>query len=64
MNWKNAHIDGLPMHKEVVLISIDGISYLAECNKETGSFRVQGSSKYFWMKDHTIYWQPMSKTGR
>jgi hypothetical protein len=57
MNWKKAGKDHLPGHYEKVLISVNGIYYIAQFDSSSGAFVVElDEKKYFRYSDHQIYW--------
>lgn len=56
MKWKNAGKDGLPKDREEVLISVDGITYLAEYWSHEKLFSLKGKTGKFWIHEQTIYW--------
>jgi hypothetical protein len=61
LNWKNATKDELPGHSERVLISIEGVNYLATYNAREQTFEDVNSNSCFWVRgDQTIYWSEIS----
>jgi hypothetical protein len=58
MNWKNALTDGGPHDKDQVLISVDGVYYIAIYYDSDKSFKVYENLKTirFEVEKHTIYW--------
>jgi hypothetical protein len=57
MKWKNAKKDDLPPVGKEVLISVDGVYYIAVYQDTDEAFRVRNRE---WLKfllaDHLIYW--------
>ncbi len=58
MNWKNANRKELPPHGEQVLISANGVYYIATFSGDDIHFVVDGEEEkiYFKVEDHQIYW--------
>jgi len=56
--WKNALTDGLPKDKQQVLISVDGVNYVAEFSESDGTFNIplEGKEKKFSSVKNTVYW--------
>ena len=56
--WKNALTDGLPKDKQQVVISVDGINYIAEYSGPGNLFTVQLEipEKIFSTRKDTVYW--------
>lgn len=61
-NWKNSFIDNLPYEKEEVLISVDGINYIATYNKSDKGFYIRDTEKFIRIDpaNSTIYWTEIS----
>jgi hypothetical protein len=59
MNWRNAHYDTLPEHKEEVLISVKGIYYLTKYDSRIKVFRLMDDPDTFFgtiEEEEPIYW--------
>lgn len=61
-NWKNSFIDNLPYEKGEVLISVDGINYIATYNKSDKGFHIRDTEKFIRIDpaNSTIYWTEIS----
>lgn len=63
MNWKNTKRDLLPEDMQEVLISVDGIYYIACFDQSAGLFRVIGpetSSVTFDLRKQVMYWAELT----
>jgi hypothetical protein len=61
LDWKSASKDELPDHSERVLISIEGVNYLATYNAKEKTFEDVSSDSCFWVRgDQTIYWSEIA----
>jgi hypothetical protein len=61
MRWKNVLKDGVPKDKEEVLISINGVNYLALFYSMEKEFYVREIKKTFLINDgQIIYWQELT----
>jgi hypothetical protein len=58
LKWKNANRKELPPHGDQVLISANGIYYIATFSGPEKSFTVRGEKEnnIFRIDDHQIYW--------
>jgi hypothetical protein len=57
MKWKNAVTDGPPQDKEQVLISVEGVYYIATYHAPDRLFRVYDQiAGYFFIDKQLIYW--------
>ncbi len=57
MKWKNAKHDDLPLHDQEVLITVDGINYIATYDKVNKAFKVNNDPGFvFSSNNKTIYW--------
>jgi hypothetical protein len=58
MKWKNARNDGPPRDKEQVLISVEGVYYIAVYDAQDRSFKVYDhlESFRFHIDKQAIYW--------
>jgi hypothetical protein len=58
LKWKNANRKELPAHGDLVLISANGVYYLATFSDPELTFTVQeeGEKRVFSIEDHQIYW--------
>ena len=58
LKWKNANRKELPPHGDLVLISANGVYYLATFNGADTTFTVDGENEklVFRIEDHQIYW--------
>ncbi|MEO6301702.1 MAG: hypothetical protein ABIP51_00890 [Bacteroidia bacterium] len=57
MKWKNANRDDLPLNKQEVLITVDGINYLATYDALDHVFKLTNNpGASFSTKTKTIYW--------
>ena len=65
MGWKNSTIDELPQHGEEVLISVNGVNYIAVYNAAQMGFEVRQTKKLFLVenKDPIIYWKKITTPG-
>jgi hypothetical protein len=62
MKWKSAHKSELPKNGEQILISVDGIYYLAVYEAELGLFRPRGERNVFFNPlENLIYWTEVEK---
>jgi hypothetical protein len=61
MKWFNADRDHLPSHEQEVLISVNGIYYMAYYDSTIKAFRLKEEpSDYFQVGGHYIYWTSLS----
>ncbi len=60
MNWKNARKDGLPNDNQEVLISVNGINYVAIYNTKENSFKIKHKEGIFAISENDIYWAEIS----
>lgn len=60
MNWKNARKDGLPRDNQEVLISVNGINYVAIFNSKQNSFKIKHKEGVFAISEFDIYWAEIS----
>lgn len=57
MKWKNAKHDDLPANKQEVLITVDGINYIATYHAGKKEFHLNNNpGAYFTAVKKTIYW--------
>lgn len=57
MKWKNAKHDDLPHNNQEVLITVDGINYIATYNKANNVFNLKNNpGAVFSPAKKTIYW--------
>lgn len=61
MKWNNSRRDPLPSDQQEVLISVNGIYYIAHYDHADGHFRVKlgptkGEEIIFQKTEHQIYW--------
>lgn len=57
MKWKNANRDDLPLHKQEVLITVDGINYIATYDALKKVFNLNNNpGASFSALNKTIYW--------
>jgi|GEM_PF-3048367 len=65
MGWKNSTIDELPQHGEEVLISVNGVNYIAVYNAAKMGFEVRQTKNLFSIenKDPIIYWKKITTPG-
>jgi hypothetical protein len=57
MKWFNASKDSLPRHEQEVLISVNGIYYVAHYDSTANAFRLKDQpSDYFQIGEYVIYW--------
>jgi hypothetical protein len=63
MSWTNSTIDGLPQHQEEVLISVNGVNYIALYNADEKGFAVRDIEKLFLISNNElpIYWKKITK---
>jgi hypothetical protein len=63
MDWTNSIIDGLPQHNQEVLISVNGINYIALYNADKMGFTVRDMEKLFFINNNEqpIYWKKITK---
>ncbi len=57
MSWRNAKIDGLPDNNEVVIISVEDVTYHAIFHNKEKKFEDTKSGKFFSVLSQKIYWQ-------
>lgn len=60
MNWKNASKDGLPANSQEVLISVNGINYVAIYNSTGNNFKIKHKEGVFLINENDIYWAEIS----
>jgi hypothetical protein len=70
MKWKNANRDELPKHDQDVLISVDGVYYIAFFDEGVKAFRIRNQMGLIFEIGGTdaIYWMnfespPQERTG-
>ncbi|MBA3682534.1 MAG: hypothetical protein H0W73_15420 [Bacteroidetes bacterium] len=57
MKWKNAKHDDLPLNNQEVLITVDGINYIATYDKLNKAFKLNNNpGAVFFANKKTIYW--------
>lgn len=57
MKWKNANRDDLPLNNQEVLITIDGINYIATYDALKSVFKLNNNpGAAFSTTKKTIYW--------
>jgi hypothetical protein len=57
MNWKNARIDKPPQHGQTILISADGVYYIAVYDAEYSVYRLtEEPGTCFDNENNQIYW--------
>lgn len=57
MKWNNAQRDELPANDQLVLISVNGVYYIAAFDKEGRKFRLRDDPEtFFSYDDYLIYW--------
>jgi hypothetical protein len=61
MTWKNATKDGLPQNKQEVLITVDGVNYVAMYNALKNLFETTTGTKFKIPDENAIYWQEITK---
>jgi hypothetical protein len=61
MDWKNAVNDGLPINDQEVLISVQGVNYLAVYLEKEKGFRIKDDGKFLPLHSETIYWYPITQ---
>jgi hypothetical protein len=64
MHWNNSQVDGLPKDREEILISVDGVYYIAMYDEEKKLFRVENEQKetFFRVNEQVIYWTEYRET--
>jgi hypothetical protein len=65
MGWKNSTIDELPKHSEEVLISVNGVNYIAIYNAVQKGFELRETKNLFLIenKEPIIYWKEIITPG-
>ncbi|MBA3665051.1 MAG: hypothetical protein H0W61_12695 [Bacteroidetes bacterium] len=63
MNWKNTAIDALPRDGEEVLISVNGINYVATYTASINGFSIKHKPLELRIDEHIIYWTEIELPG-
>ena len=56
MNWKNVLKDELPENEQEVLISVNGINYIAIYKARFDGFEIEEHEGFIPIRNRTIYW--------
>ncbi|PBQ30490.1 hypothetical protein CNR22_01470 [Sphingobacteriaceae bacterium] len=65
MKWRNTRLDKLPKDKQEVLLSKDGINYVAVYTEKGKffSFDEKGKEKIIRSNEEQLYWTEYSRPG-
>lgn len=66
MKWRNTRLDKLPRDNQEVLLSKNGINYVAIYNEKDKSFRAgeNGKEKIIQSDEDQLYWTEYSRPGK
>ena len=66
MKWRNTRLDKLPRDSQEVLLSKQGINYVAIYTEKDKSFRVEenGKEKIIQSDEDHLYWTDYTRPGK